>query len=53
MAPPSLTIEEPHALMMHLFPENLRYDKAAEALGGHGEAVTRPEGFRPAAEPAY
>jgi acetolactate synthase I/II/III large subunit len=46
-------IDEPYALPMHLFQENLRYDKVAEALGGHGEYVTRPADFRPALERAY
>ena len=41
------------ALPIHLFQENLRYDKIAEALGGHGEYVTRPAEFRPALERAY
>jgi thiamine pyrophosphate-dependent acetolactate synthase large subunit-like protein len=44
---------EPRALPIHLFQENLRYDKLAEALGGHGEYVTRPSEFRPALERAY
>jgi thiamine pyrophosphate-dependent acetolactate synthase large subunit-like protein len=44
---------EPRAMPMHLFQENLRYDKVAEALGGHGEYVTRPGDFRPALERAY
>ncbi len=35
---------------VHLFQENLRYDKIAEGLGGHGEYVTKPEGFLPALE---
>ena len=43
----------PRALPIHLFQENLRYDKLAEALGGHGEYVTRPAEFRPALERAY
>jgi thiamine pyrophosphate-dependent acetolactate synthase large subunit-like protein len=38
---------------IHLFQENLRYDKLAEALGGYGEYVTRPAEFRPALERAY
>lgn len=46
-------VDEPYALPMHLFQENLRYDKVAEALGGHGEYVTRPAEFRPALERAY
>ena len=44
---------EPRALPMHLFQENLRYDKLAEALGGHGEYVTRPGEFTPALARAY
>jgi thiamine pyrophosphate-dependent acetolactate synthase large subunit-like protein len=44
---------EPHALPIHLFQENLRYDRLAEALGGHGEYVTKPAEFRPALERAY
>jgi thiamine pyrophosphate-dependent acetolactate synthase large subunit-like protein len=43
----------PRALPIHLFQENLRYDKLAEALGGHGEYVTTPEGFTPALTRAY
>ena len=30
---------------IHLFQENLRYDKLAEALGGYGEYVTKPGGL--------
>ena len=45
--------QEPKALPIHLFQENLRYDKLAEALGGHGEYVTRPADFRPVLERAY
>jgi len=44
---------EPLALPIHLFQENLRYDKVAEALGGYGEYVTKPAEFRPALERAY
>ena len=40
-------------LPVHLFQENLRYDKMGEALGAHGEYVTRPSEFRPALERAY
>jgi thiamine pyrophosphate-dependent acetolactate synthase large subunit-like protein len=43
----------PIALPLHLFQENLRYDKVAEALGAHGEYVTKPGEFRPALERAY
>jgi thiamine pyrophosphate-dependent acetolactate synthase large subunit-like protein len=45
--------QDPKAMPIHLFQENLRYDKLAEALGGHGEYVTRPADFRPALERAY
>lgn len=44
---------EPRALPIHLFQENLRYDKVAEALGCHGEYVTKPSDFRAALERAY
>ena len=40
-------------LPVHLFQENVRYDKMAEALGGHGEYVTTPGEFTPALERAY
>ncbi|MGE3179588.1 MAG: thiamine pyrophosphate-binding protein [Vicinamibacterales bacterium] len=45
--------EQPLALPIHLFQENLRYDKLAEALGGYGEYVTTPAQFKPALERAY
>jgi thiamine pyrophosphate-dependent acetolactate synthase large subunit-like protein len=45
--------DQPLALPIHLFQENLRYDKLAEALGGYGEYVTTPGQFRPALERAY
>jgi thiamine pyrophosphate-dependent acetolactate synthase large subunit-like protein len=38
---------------LHLFQENVRYDKVAEGLGAHGEYVTRPGDFRPALERCY
>jgi thiamine pyrophosphate-dependent acetolactate synthase large subunit-like protein len=40
-------------LPVHLFQENIRYDKMGEALGAHGEYVTQPDQFRPALERAY
>ena len=43
----------PVTLSMHLFQENLRYDKVGEALGAHGEYVTKPTDFRPALERAF
>ena len=36
------TAREPKALPLHLFQENVRYDKLGEALGAHGEYVTTP-----------
>jgi thiamine pyrophosphate-dependent acetolactate synthase large subunit-like protein len=43
----------PQAMSLHLFQENLRYDKIGEALGAHGEYVTKPEDFKPALERCY
>ena len=40
-------------LSLHLFQENVRYDKVGEALGAHGEYVTQPGDFRPALERCY
>ena len=40
-------------LSIHLFQENLRYDKVAEALGAHGEYVTKPGDFRAALKRCY
>jgi thiamine pyrophosphate-dependent acetolactate synthase large subunit-like protein len=44
---------DPRTLSIHLFQENLRYDKVGEALGAQGEYVTRPGDFRPALERCY
>ena len=33
--------------------DNARYDKVVEALGGHGEFVTRPDDIAPAIERAF
>lgn len=38
---------------LHLFQENLRYDKMAEALGAYGEYVQRAEDILPALERCY
>ena len=38
---------------LHLFQENLRYDKMAEGLGCKGEYVRTPEEFRDALKRAY
>ena len=42
----------PVTMSLHLFQENVRYDKVAEGLGAHGEYVTRPGDFRAALERA-
>jgi acetolactate synthase I/II/III large subunit len=41
------------SLPIQLLQENVRYDKVAEALGAHGEYVSKPDQFRPALERAY
>jgi thiamine pyrophosphate-dependent acetolactate synthase large subunit-like protein len=38
---------------LHMFQENLRYDRLAEALGGHGEYVRTPGEFLPALQRAW
>lgn len=43
----------PRVAHVHLFQENLRYDKIAEALGGHGEYVTAPDEMKPALQRAW
>jgi thiamine pyrophosphate-dependent acetolactate synthase large subunit-like protein len=43
----------PVTLSMHLFQENVRYDKVAEGLGAHGEYVTQPGDFRAALQRCY
>ncbi|HEU0184788.1 MAG TPA: thiamine pyrophosphate-binding protein, partial [Blastocatellia bacterium] len=43
----------PVTLSLHLFQENVRYDKIAECLGAHGEYVTQPGDFRAALERCY
>ncbi len=43
----------PVTLSLHLFQENVRYDKVAEGLGAHGEYVTKPTDFRAALERCY
>jgi len=43
----------PRVSHVHQFQENLQYHKIAQALGGHGEYVTRPEDMRPALERAW
>jgi thiamine pyrophosphate-dependent acetolactate synthase large subunit-like protein len=43
----------PVTMSLHLFQENVRYDKVAEGLGAHGEYVTRPGDFRAALERSY
>ena len=41
-----------YSVAADLQPE-LRYDKVVEALGGHGELVTRPDDLKPALERAF
>jgi acetolactate synthase-1/2/3 large subunit len=41
-----------YSVAADLQPE-LRYDKVVEALGGHGELVSRPDDLRPALERAF
>lgn len=41
------------SMHMYLFQENLRYDKLAEGLGGHGEYVTSGEQLRVALKRSY
>lgn len=43
----------PVTMSLHLFQENVRYDKVADGLGAHGEYVTRPEDFRAALDRCY
>jgi thiamine pyrophosphate-dependent acetolactate synthase large subunit-like protein len=47
------SVRDPKALPIHLFQENVRYDKLAEALGAHGEYVTAPAQLRPALDRAW
>lgn len=44
--------DEPAQDHLHLFQENPRYDRMAEALGGHGEFLTAPDQFLPALQRA-
>jgi thiamine pyrophosphate-dependent acetolactate synthase large subunit-like protein len=43
----------PVTLSLHLFQENVRYEKVGEALGAHGEYVTKPQDFKAALERCY
>ena len=45
--------DRPRKEHLHLFQENLRYDKVAEALGCHGEYVTEAAEVLPALRRAY
>ena len=42
-----------HIAHAHLFQEGVRYDKMAEALGGHGEYVTSPDEMKTALRRAW
>ncbi len=43
----------PRGAQLHMFQENLRYDKVGEGLGAHGEYVQTPDQFLPALQRAY
>ncbi len=51
--PPAGSGERLRKEHLHLFQENLRYDKVAEALGGYGEYVTEADQVLPALERCY
>jgi len=43
----------PRSVHLHLFQENIRYDRMAEALGAHGAYVRTPEELRAALARSY
>jgi thiamine pyrophosphate-dependent acetolactate synthase large subunit-like protein len=45
--------DQPRVAHVHQFQENIQYHKIAQALGGHGESVRRPEELKPALERAW
>ncbi|HWI13694.1 MAG TPA: thiamine pyrophosphate-binding protein [Burkholderiales bacterium] len=45
--------EDVHRAQLHVFQENLRYDKVAEGLGAHGEYVRRPADLMQALQRSY
>jgi len=47
------TAGSPRSVHLHLFQENIRYDKMAEALGAHGAYVRTPEELRAALARSY
>lgn len=47
------TEDQPRALHMHLFSQDIRYDKMAESLGVHGEYVRTPQQLRDALQRCY
>lgn len=49
----TLNREHPRALHLHVFQENLRYDKMAELLGARGEYARTPEELRAALQRSY
>ena len=46
------TAGSPRSVHLHLFQENIRYDRIAEALGAHGAYVRTPEELRAALQRA-
>jgi thiamine pyrophosphate-dependent acetolactate synthase large subunit-like protein len=49
----SFAAGSPRSVHLHLFQENLRYDKVAESLGAHGAYVRTPEELRAALARSY
>ena len=47
------TAGTPRSVHLHLFQENIRYDKMAEALGAHGAYARTPEELRAALASSY
>ena len=47
------TANIPRAMHLHLFQENIRYDRMAEALGAHGAYVRTPEELKTALARSY
>ena len=49
----TMTAGLPRAVHLHLFQENIRYDRIAESLGAFGAYVRKPEELRAALQQAY
>jgi thiamine pyrophosphate-dependent acetolactate synthase large subunit-like protein len=46
-------VRSPRSVHIHLFSENIRYDKMAEHIGVHGEYVRAPGELRAALQRSY